>query len=217
MRSPFTVACHRPRLLSALAIALLMFGSSARADEASCGQVTNAYGPYDYRTATKAQLQLVEHAHFTPGVERLTKGESTVYVGGDLDYTLRAFPNHYRALMSMSKLSIRDNRPTPTGARFSIDCYFDRAFRFQPDDPMPRMVAGVHYSKLGRREQARENLDMAVQLSDGNANLHYNLGLAYFDLKDLDKALAHAKKAYDAGFPLPGLRTKLQQAGAWTD
>lgn len=192
---------------------------AAHADEASCGPVTNAYGPFDYRTATKAQLSLVENAHFTPGVERLTKGESTAYVGGDLDYTLRAFPNHHRALMSMSKLSLRDNRPTPAGAHFSIDCYFDRAFRFRPDDPMPRMIAGLHLVKLGRRNEALENLAMAASLSeqDSNANLHYNLGLAYFELKEMDKAVVHARKAYDAGFPLPGLRNKLRQAGAWSE
>lgn len=200
-----------------LAALTLGFVPPARADEASCGAVTNAYGPFDYRTATKQQLQLVEHAHFTPGVERLTKGESTAYVGGDLDYTLRAFPNHHRALMSMSKLSLRDNKPTPTGARFSIECYFDRAFRFQPDDAMPRLIAGLYLSKQGRRAEALENLDLAAQLSDGNANLHYNMGLAYFELKEIDKAVVHAKKAYDAGFPLPGLRNKLHQAGAWND
>lgn len=192
---------------------------AAHADEANCGPVTNAYGPFDYRTATKAQLSLVENAHFTPGVERLTKGESTAYVGGDLDYTLRAFPNHHRALMSMSKLSLRDNRPTPAGAHFSIDCYFDRAFRFRPDDPMPRMIAGLHLVKLGRRNEALENLAMAASLGeqDSNANLHYNLGLAYFELKEMDKAVVHARKAYDAGFPLPGLRNKLRQAGAWSE
>ena len=144
-------------------------------------------------------------------------GNSTAYVGGDLDYTLRAFPNHARALMSMAKLSLRDKRPTPTGAQFSIDCYFDRAFRFQPDDPMPRLIAGLYYIKLKNLGEARENITIADSLSESSqdANLHYNLGLAYLDLKELDKSVEHAKKAYDAGFPLPGLRNMLRDAGAW--
>ena len=202
-----------------LATTVVLFGSVARADEVSCGPLTGdgQYGPYDYRTATKAQVALVEKYHFTSGVELLTRGESTAYVGGDLDYTLRAFPNHYRALMSMSKLSLRENRPTPAGAHYSIDCYFDRAFRFQPDDPMPRLIAGLHFTKQARRDEALENFALAEKLSDGNANLHYNLGLGYFDLKEFDRSLVNAKKAYAAGFPLPGLREKLRHAGVWDE
>jgi len=198
-------------------LGLALSAGAARADEANCGPVTNAFGPFDYRTATKEVLARVETFHFTPNVERLTRGETTAYVGGDIDYTLRAFPNHYRALMSMSKLSLQQNRPTPVGSKYSIECWFDRAFRFQPDDAMPRMVAGLYFTKLGRREEALENLALAAQFSDGNSNLHYNLGLAYLDLKMPDDALLHAKKAYDAGFPLPGLRNRLREAGAWRD
>lgn len=197
--------------------AAVVVASVAYADEEDCGAVKNAYGPFDYRTATAAQLLLVENAHFTPNVERLIRGESTAYIGGDIDYTLRAFPNNYRALMSMSKLSLRDSRPKPVGARYTVDCYFDRAFRFQPDDAMPRMVAGLHFAKQGRRDEALENFTLAATLSDGNANLHYNLGLGYFGLKEFDKAVFHAKLAYAGGFPLPGLRDKLRQAGLWKD
>jgi tetratricopeptide (TPR) repeat protein len=46
-------------------------------------------------------------------------------------------------------------------------------------------------------------------------NVHYNLGLAYFELKDYDQALEHAKRAYALGHPLPGLRDKLKRAGKW--
>jgi tetratricopeptide (TPR) repeat protein len=212
-----TTGPWRPCAAWILLLSLVLCAGAVRADEASCGAVTNAFGPFDYRTATKETLARVEVFHFTPNVERLTRGETTAYVGGDIDYTLRAFPNHYRALMSMSKLSLQQNRPTPVGSKYSIECWFDRAFRFQPDDAMPRMVAGLHFTKLGRREEALENLALAAQLSDGNSNLHYNLGLAYLDLKLLDDALLHAKKAYAAGFPLPGLRNRLREAGAWRE
>jgi hypothetical protein len=37
----------------------------------------------------------------------------------------------------------------------------------------------------------------------------------YFDMKDYGKAVEYAKKAYDLGFPLAGLRNKLKQAGKW--
>ena len=43
--------------------------------------------------------------------------------------------------------------------------------------------------------------------------IHYFLGLAYLNLKDLDLASEHARRAYDLGYPLPGLRNKLAAAG----
>ena len=50
--------------------------------------------------------------------------------------------------------------------------------------------------------------------TDGHT-AHYNLGLLYVRKKDYDKARASADKAYGAGFPLPGLKNKLLEAGQW--
>lgn len=67
------------------------------------------FGPFDYTDPETARpgkygqsppLHLVEIAHFTPEVEHLVRGKSGA-IYGDLDYTLRAFPNHHRALWSM--------------------------------------------------------------------------------------------------------------------
>ena len=59
-------------------------------------------------------------------------------------------------------------------------------------------------------------MEEARRLSGDSPNVNYEkLGLAYFELKDYDKALEAAQKAYGAGFELPGLRNKLQEAGVW--
>src|SRR5437867_1540176 len=66
-----------------------------------CGNpFQNAYGPFDYRTATGDQKTIVEAHHFTSEVESLHAG-ITGSIGAEIDYTLRAFPNHPRALMAM--------------------------------------------------------------------------------------------------------------------
>jgi len=44
-----------------------------------------------------------------------------------------------------------------------------------------------------------------------------NLGIVYLDLGDKDKALASAKKAYNLGAQLPGLRERLRKAGVWKE
>jgi tetratricopeptide (TPR) repeat protein len=150
-------------------------------------------------------------------VETLSRGATSVNIGHDIDFTLRAFPNHPRALMSMAKLSRREGRAKPLGANYSIECYFERAIRFRPDDPMPYMIAGVHFAQVGQRQTAISYLDRARELSNDDANLHYNLGLGYLDVGLTDKALEHARRAYAAGFPLPGLRDRLRALGAWKE
>jgi tetratricopeptide (TPR) repeat protein len=119
----------------------------------------------------------------------------------------------------MTRLAEREKTERPLGARFTVACYFARAVEFAPDDGAVRVLYGIYLSRRGHKNEALEHLQAAQKLlaDADNPNLHYNLGLAYFELKDYDKALAHAKKAYELGFPLPGLRDKLKRAGKWHD
>jgi tetratricopeptide (TPR) repeat protein len=196
---------------------VLAFGLLPAAGAQICGSLSNDdFGPYDYRTAEPKLLREVETYHFTTKVETLRGGEST-YIGGDLDYTLRAFPNHTRALLAMVRLSEKEKRDQPQGSRYSVDCWFDRAVRYAPDDGQVRMVYGFHLARKGQPQQAVKELEQARALIGEDANVHYNLGLAYFDLKDFDKSLYHAQQAYRLGFALPGLKNKLEQAGRWRE
>jgi Tfp pilus assembly protein PilF len=183
----------------------------------ACGPLENAYGPYDYRTATPQQRSTVENFHFTRDVETLRRGASSLRIGADVDYTLRAFPNHPRALLAMVRLGEREKTPKPRGTNYSVECYFDRAIRFAPDDPSVRLLYGTFLLKNGKREAAVEQLKLAEQHAGANGNVCYNLGLAYFDLKDYAKARDYAKRAYELGFTLPGLKRKLQSVGQWRD
>lgn len=172
-------------------------------------------GPFDYRTA-KDKLRLVESYHFTAKVESLAGGQSGG-IGADIDFTLRAFPNHPRALLAASKLARKEKTVRPSGFYHTVDCWFQRAILFKPDDAQVRLVYGIELLKDGKRDAAIEQLSVAERLEGSNANVHYNLGLAYFDLGDYDKSLAYARTAYKLGFPLPGLRDKLTRAGKWQD
>ena len=202
-------------ILKALALALAIHAAApALADEVTCGSLRNAYGPIDYRKANPASLQLVEGAHFTQEVESLKAG-STSYLGGDLDYTLRAFPNHPRALASMMALQFKAKTNRPQGTKWPVACYFDRAVRFAPDDGKVRTILGVYLMRLNQTAQAMEQFKVAEQLGEDSGNLHYNLGLAYFDVSDFPNAVEQAKKAYALGFTLPGLKNKLVRAGKW--
>jgi len=181
-----------------------------------CGQLTNHYGPFDYRT-DRSKLPVVEHAHFDSGVESLTRGKSTEDIGGDIDYTLRAFPNHHRALMAMMRLGEREKTSKPRAARYTVECYFRRAEYFRPDDGLVKMLTGIYLMKQGRNGEALGKLEAAEKLDSGDPNLQYNLGLAYFRLGRYEEALAHAHRAYAKGFALPGLKGLLVKAGKWRD
>ena len=185
-----------------------------------CGELSQpgGYGPFDYTISANKQhaLPVVEAHHFTPNVENLLHG-NTGTLGGDLNYTLQAFPNHHRALAAMAKLSVRDKTLKPIGAKYSIECYFDRAIRFKPSDGIARMLYGNYLLKTGKTDKATEQLKEAVNLQPENPNINYNLGLLYAQKKDYEQANIYAKKAYELGFPLPGLKNKLKEAGKWED
>lgn len=185
-----------------------------------CGSLENAFGPYDYREHKHGtfQLQLVESAHFTKNVENHISGKG----GGrgrqgamsDLDYTLRAFPNHHRALYSVSLFEIKYKIPR-SDRYYSLDCYFDRAMRFAPTDGVVRLIYGIYYQKIENYEEALKRYKEALQLMPDSSEAHYNLGLLYLKLKDNKQAKYHAIQAYELGFPLPGLKNKLRALGLW--
>ena len=199
-------------------LAISIFSGStvwADVDDFSCGALQNAYGPYDYRS-DRDKLGVVESFHFTPEVANLIRGKSG-HIGGDLDYTLRAFPNHPRALMAMVQLGEREKKTKVFGAQYSVECYLHRAIRFRADDATAKMIYANYLVKNGRSKDALKQLNDAASLNDSNTSLAYNIALVYLELKEYDQALAYAHKAYQAGFPLPGLRDRLKRVGKWRE
>lgn len=183
-----------------------------------CGPLDTAaqYGPYDYRTATEEQKRLVEGAHFTPPIEALQHGRrESKLPTGDIDYTLRVFPNHPRALHAMTRWSKRVGMNHPPGATYTVECYYERAIRFAPDDTAIRALYAHFLIDRNRLAEAREQLEAAESMSIKDPQVSYNLGLAYFELKDYDRALKYAQSAYRAGVRFPALKEKLRQAGKW--
>jgi tetratricopeptide (TPR) repeat protein len=115
------------------------------------------------------------------------------------------------------RYSERLGTPQPSGAGYTVDCYFERAARFRPGDSTVRLLYGNYLAKIGRPREALIQMQAAEKLIIENANLHYNMGLVYMTLKDYDKALRHAHRAYQLGWQLPGLRNMLQRAGKWQE
>lgn len=204
----------RKIVLLTLAGLLTAYTSSHAANY--CGELRNHYGPLDYRKRGKVNLEIVEHAHFTEDVENGIKG-STGYLGADLDYTLRAIPNHHRALATLGKVAIREKTLVVPHTKYPVECYFERAKRFAPDDGVARAAYGNYLFAVGQTDKARAVFLDAVAIEPENATINYNLGLLELKAKDFDNANKHAQKAYALGFPLPGLKNKLIEAGKWDE
>jgi tetratricopeptide (TPR) repeat protein len=200
----------------ALPIAALAAQAAAQVTAAVCGDLRNGYGPYDYRSAHESQRTLVERPHFSPNVEALLRGNSGS-LGGEIDYTLRAFPNHPRALNAVMRYGEKMKSPQPRDLRFPVECYFERALRFRPDDHIVRMLFAQFLQRNKRGSEAAAQLALVAEKAGDNAFTHYNLGLLYLDLERPDEALAHAHEAYARGFERPELRQRLQSAGKWSD
>ncbi len=189
------------RYLMTLGVLMTAAGALAQGSGSSCGELRMGS---DYRTSSKQALHLVESYHFTPEVEALIRGKSSMDIATDLSYTLVAFPNHHRALMSMMLFGQKLKTPQPPKAQFSVECYFQRALRFRPDDTTVRMMYASFLSSQARAAEASHELAQVSKAAGDNALTYYNLGQIYFDLKDYDRALKNAHKAYGLGLTLSG-------------
>lgn len=188
----------------------------AQVGPSDCGPLSGPgqYGPFDYRNQ-KSKIGVVEQHHFKPHAEHLTGDLG--YIAGNIDYTLRAVPNHHRALLSMVKLGEKLNAPHPKGATYSVDCYFERALRFRRDDVIVRMIYATYLAKNGRLPEALGQLKQATDQAGDYGFTHYNIGLVYFDLKEYDKALVQAHKAVELGWPQTALGDQLKAISKWVE
>jgi len=152
--------------------------------------------------------------HTKPAIDRIRAGEYSHRVIADLDFTLRGWPNHPLALGALVDYIAGGGKLFEFPA---AECYFLNAQRLYPDDPTVFMLEGRYYWKIRELEEARLAYLSALALNDSLVEVHYNLGLVYFDLKQMQLALEHAKRAYAGGYPLPGLRRKLVEAGVWEE
>lgn len=194
--------------------ASLIWSASLQAQEVpGCGALQNAYGPFDYRDPVNKRdnLPIVETFHFTRDVESLREGSSGTVLG-DLKYTLRAFPNHHRALKSIARYALEGGHFSLDDAIPSADCYFERAIAFRPDDEAVRVIYANYLFKRGERAQAREQYEEALRLAPDSVEINYVAGLFFVEAGDLVRARKLAQVAYDGGYPLPGLKNKIAAA-----
>lgn len=174
---------------------------------------------WDYRQTNEMSLNLVNGRHFTEEVELGIKGTSGSLesIGTDYHYTLSVLPNHARALNALLRLVPRYPNGILPGAKYPIECYFERAVRLFPDDGTTWLMYARYQFMKGKYEQARSMLEKALDKSPEDPAANYNMGLVLAKLKKYDEALPYAQKAYALNFPMPALKQMLLKAGKWVE
>lgn len=172
-------------------------------------------GPFDYRNQ-RDMLKTVEFGHFQPNVEDLIKPMFNSF-GADLDYTLKAYPNHHRALVTLNRLSLREKALKTSGSDYSVECFYFRAIRWRPNDLIVRMLYASWLHQWDRTKDAVEQLDYVVDNAGDDPFTHYNAGMVFADMKVWDRALQQAHAAQALDFQKPDLKTRLVNANQWKE
>ena len=189
-------------------------GTTAEGEKCTGGQPEA--GPYDYlhRNRLQAQIAVVEQFHFDEDVEKLRKGLTGTPMN-DIDYTLRAIPNHHRALRSAVNYRLKRKKWPRNHQGEKAECYLQRAIGFSPNDPTLHPLLAFLLHRLNHQKQAIPAYREAIKANPNDVMLKYNMGLALVDLSRYAEARTVAKEVYSTDFPLPGLKNRLVAAGKW--
>jgi len=92
----------------------------------------------------------------------------------------------------------------------------DEVIEAHPESAMAYNAKAVILFRRGEYETAEGVLvEGNEQVNGQSSEIHYNLGLVLIATGDTKRAAQHARQAYALGYPLPGLKQKLQRMGAW--
>lgn len=180
-------------------------------DGIPCRGGLSGYGPYDYTNPAHRSccLNIVEGAHFTPEVETLQKGVTNTLPTGDIDYTLRAWPNHPRALLAMIRFQLLNKRD-PESSLTPAECYLQRAEVFNPNDPNISFLYGFYLHRKGLYDKALAQYQKAESMSADFPALHYYMAKLYLALGNKEEAAQHAERASSLGVSSNAFSEKLR-------
>ena len=71
---------------------------------------------------------------------------------------------------------------------------------------------GIYLYKKTEYDKSKESFNRAESIRP-SAEIYYNLGLVHVELGNLQQAQSYAEKAYASGFPMSGLKKKLEAHG----
>jgi tetratricopeptide (TPR) repeat protein len=165
-----------------------------------------------YKSAGTELLRSVERYHVGPAGDKL-RTHQYESAWGDIEFTLRFFPNHPQGLSLLMQLC--EQRRLSACAPELLSDMFARAVTANPEAAPTYVAQGIYLYRIKKLPEAITSLEKAATLDPDSVNAQYNLGLIYFETRQYELANAHAQRAYQLGAAFPGLRDKLKKAGQW--
>lgn len=161
-----------------------------------CVGKSSNYGPFDYTNYQHKvnKLGIVERYHFTQKISSLhsmSKNFKNLY--GNMAYTLRAFPNHHKALNSMIQLKLNSKEWGST----PIECFLKRAVTINKKDGISHLLFAIYLHRIKMYKEAENEYQKANKLTS-SPELYYNYGLLLVDLKRHEEAVSYAEKHINA-------------------
>jgi len=194
------------RIVVILAVIIHMLGLTAFAQQSD----QDYYAPRTSQTDIEL-FKNVQSYHLGPGREEMANGRYGAALA-HFEFILRYYPNHPQTLVALSELCQKWNSPVCEGTAVR---WFQRAIERNPEAATSYVVHAMHLHRNKKFDDAVKSYKRAIELAPDSVNAHYNLGLAYADLKQYELANLHAQKSYTLGVTQPGLRARLEKAGKW--
>jgi len=154
---------------------------------------------YDYFEANATDagrnyLKAVNDFHMDKKVfDNITGGRYEAALG-DIDYTLRHFPNHPMALQLVSVVAILSKNSVRAVA------YFEKAIGLYPCHSLTHAQYGSFLVGIGNFEKGIEKLHYAVRLDPKLIAGHVGLAKAYEKKGDVKSAREAAERAKELGY-----------------
>jgi predicted Zn-dependent protease len=167
---------------------------------------------YDYFDAStdrivKQRLQAVERFHMNKDLfENISKGKYK-FALGDIDFTLRYFPNHPRGLQLLTTVAALTKKTAlPIG-------YFEKAIALYPGHAITHAQYGWYFVTIGDLDNGIQKLNHSIQMDPKLTAGHVWLAQAYEKKGDLKLAREARERAKELGYDgkLPGEPSKLTE------
>jgi Tfp pilus assembly protein PilF len=150
----------------------------------------------DYFTADhspRSYLTILEGAHVATLPGWISKGD-LINAVLDIEYTLRAFPNHPRALQFAALVSQMNHKHA-----WAIKC-FETAISSYPHYALTYAQFGLFLVSINDVDAGLEQLKKAVEIEPEFAAGYAGLAHAYTKKGDIEQARKAAKKARELGY-----------------
>jgi predicted Zn-dependent protease len=160
---------------------------------------------YDYFDAStdrivKQRLQAVERFHMNKHLfENIANGKYK-HALGDIDFTLRYFPNHPRGLQLLTTVAaLTKNGALPIR-------YFEKAIALYPKHAITHAQYGWFFVTIGDLDNGIQKLRHAIEMDPKLTTGHVWLAQAYEKKGDLQSSRAARERAKELGYngKLPG-------------